>query len=97
MEAAIPRKHRGATETADAIAAKEIARTESAYGVHMNGTRALRVVAFMSISVGVGILSRGAWGFVMFGILVLIDSFVIKSRPPAPPDHADVEREDTAA
>jgi hypothetical protein len=45
----------------------------------MNGTRALRVVAFMSISVGVGILSRGAWGFVIFGILVLIDNFVIKS------------------
>jgi hypothetical protein len=63
----------------------------------MSGNRALRVIAFMSISVGVGILSRGAWGFVIFGILVLIDSFVIKSSPPAPPDHADAEREDTAA
>ena len=40
----------------------------------------------MSISVGVGILSRAAWGFVIFGILVLIDNFVIKSQPPAPPD-----------
>jgi len=65
-------------------------------GVHMNGTRALRVVAFMSISVGIGILSHAAWGFVAFGILVLIDSFIIKS-PPAPPDRADAEREDTAA
>ena len=45
----------------------------------MSGTRALRIVAFMSISVGVGILSRAAWGFVIFGILVLIDNFVIKS------------------
>jgi hypothetical protein len=62
----------------------------------MNGTRALRIVAFMSISIGVGILSRGAWGFVIFGILVLIDNFVIKS-PPAPLERAEVEREDTAA
>ena len=59
----------------------------------MNGTRALRVVAFMSISIGVGILTRGAWGFVVFGILVLIDSFVFKNDPPAAP----VEREDTGA
>jgi len=50
----------------------------------MNGTRALRVIAFMSISIGVGILSRPAWGFVVFGILVLVDTFVIKSQPPAP-------------
>ena len=50
----------------------------------------------MSISVGVGILSQAAWGFVAFGVLVLIDSFVIKS-PPAPPDRAVSEREDTAA
>ncbi len=51
----------------------------------MNGTRALRVIAFMSISVGVGILSHAAWGFVVFGILVLVDNFLIKS-PPAPPE-----------
>ena len=47
----------------------------------------------MSISIGIGILSRGAWGFVAFGILVLIDNFVIPSHPPAPPDHAVVEKE----
>ena len=63
----------------------------------MNGIRALRVVAFMSISIGVGILTRGAWGFVVFGILVLVDTFVIKSVPPAPQDRAAAEREDTAA
>ena len=51
----------------------------------------------MSISIGVGILTRGAWGFVVFGILVLVDTFVIKSVPPAPQDRADAEREDTAA
>jgi hypothetical protein len=50
----------------------------------MNGTRVLRVVAFMSISIGVGILSHPAWGFVVFGILVLVDNFVFKSQPPAP-------------
>jgi len=61
----------------------------------MSGTRALRIIAFMSISIGVGILSRAAWGFVAFGILVLIDSFVIKGHPPCPPDHAIVEREVT--
>jgi hypothetical protein len=61
----------------------------------MNGHRALRIIAFLSISIGVGILSRGAWGFVMFGILVLIDNFVIPGRPPAPPDRAVVDRENT--
>jgi len=50
----------------------------------MSGARALRVIAFMSISIGVGILSHAAWGFVAFGILVLIDSFIFKSEPPAP-------------
>ncbi|MGA2148058.1 MAG: hypothetical protein ABSH49_24180 [Bryobacteraceae bacterium] len=51
----------------------------------------------MSISIGVGILTRGAWGFVVFGILVLIDNFLIKTQPPAPQDSAAAEREDTAA
>lgn len=59
----------------------------------MNGNRALRVIAYMSISIGVGILSRGAWGFVIFGILVLIDNFVFPSRPPVPPEHAAIEGE----
>lgn len=38
----------------------------------------------MSISIGVGILSHAAWGFIVFGILVLIDSFIFKSEPVAP-------------
>ena len=59
----------------------------------MSGKRALRVIAFMSISVGVGILSHPAWGFVIFGILVLIDNFVVKSDPPAPLDHVVDEEE----
>jgi hypothetical protein len=59
----------------------------------MDGTRALRVIAFMSISVGVGILSHPAWGFVVFGILVLIDNFIIKSPPPAPPERIVQEEE----
>jgi len=54
----------------------------------MSGIRALRVVAFMSISVGVGILSHAAWGFVAFGVLVLIDTFIFKSDPPSPSDRA---------
>jgi hypothetical protein len=60
----------------------------------MSGNRALRVIAFMSISVGVGILSHPAWGFVIFGILVLIDNFVIKSEPPAPLDSTCGEGDD---
>jgi hypothetical protein len=46
----------------------------------------------MSISVGIGILSRAAWGFVAFGILVLIDNFLIKS-PPAAPERIAQEEE----
>ena len=58
----------------------------------MNGTRALRIIAFMSISIGIGILSKAAWGFVVFGILVLVDNFVIPA-PPAPPDHEVADKE----
>lgn len=47
----------------------------------------------MSISIGIGILSHPAWGFVAFGILVLIDNFVIKSPPPAPPERIVEEEE----
>jgi hypothetical protein len=47
----------------------------------------------MSISIGVGILSRAAWGFVAFGILVLIDNFLIKSHEPPPSERALAERE----
>jgi hypothetical protein len=50
----------------------------------MNGNRVWRIVAFMSISIGVGILSHAAWGFIVFGVLVLIDSFIFKSEPVAP-------------
>ena len=61
----------------------------------MNGNRALRVIAFMSISIGVGILSRAAWGFVIFGILVLIDNFLFKSEPHALPDTSAGDGEQT--
>lgn len=47
----------------------------------MSGARALRVIAFMSISIGVGILSHAAWGFVSFGVLVLIETLIFKSAP----------------
>ena len=50
----------------------------------MNGNRVWRIVAFMSISIGVGILSHAAWGFIVFGVLVLIDTFIFKSQPSAP-------------
>jgi hypothetical protein len=59
----------------------------------MNGIRALRIIAYLSISIGIGILSRGAWGFVIFGILVLVDNFVFPTRPVEPPPRAATERE----
>ena len=61
----------------------------------MNGNRVWRIVAFMSISIGVGILSHAAWGFIVFGILVLIDTFLFKGQPSAPSDRSLVGREAT--
>jgi len=60
----------------------------------MNGNRPLRVIGFMSISIGVGILTHGAWGFVTFGILVLLDSFIFPSREG--PSLPRVEEKDVA-
>jgi hypothetical protein len=51
----------------------------------MNGIRALRIIAFMSVAIGIGILSRPAWGFIAFGILVLLDNFLVPARPVEPP------------
>jgi hypothetical protein len=61
----------------------------------MSGSRGLRVLAFLSIAIGIGILSRPAWGFVVFGILVLGDTFLIK-EPPRPPVDRIVVREPEA-
>jgi hypothetical protein len=57
----------------------------------MNGNRGLRVLAYMSIAVGLGILSRAAWGFVVFGVLVLADALVLKSPPLPPMMRSDVD------
>lgn len=43
----------------------------------MNGYLALRVVAYFALGIGVGILTRPAWGFIAFGVLILLDNFVI--------------------
>ena len=87
----------GAVGSTDAVnpsaAAETLGKTSNLGDAYMSGHRALRVVAFMSISVGVGILSHAAWGFVIFGILVLIDNFVFKSDPPAPLDRVVDEEE----
>ena len=45
----------------------------------------------MSIAIGVGILSRAAWGFVAFGLLVLADALLVKSPPPIPGQHIAVD------
>jgi hypothetical protein len=51
----------------------------------MNGIRALRIIAYMSVAIGIGILSRPAWGFIAFGILVLLDNFLVPPHPVEPP------------
>lgn len=40
----------------------------------MNGNQILRVVAYISIGIGIGVLVNVAWGFIAFGLLVLIDT-----------------------
>jgi hypothetical protein len=61
----------------------------------MDGIRALRIIAYLSISIGIAILTRGAWGFLIFGVLVLIDNFVFPSRPPEAPPPVAEDRETT--
>lgn len=43
----------------------------------MNGYLALRVVAYFALGIGIGILTRPAWGFIAFGVLILLDNFVL--------------------
>ena len=43
----------------------------------MNGYLALRVIAYFALGIGIGILTRPAWGFIAFGLLVLMDNFVL--------------------
>jgi len=40
----------------------------------MNGNQILRVVAYISIGIGIGVLVNLAWGFIAFGLMVLIDA-----------------------
>ncbi len=40
----------------------------------MNGNQILRVVAYISIGIGIGVLVNIAWGFIAFGLMVLIDA-----------------------
>jgi hypothetical protein len=61
----------------------------------MNGYLALRVVAYFALGIGLGILTRPAWGFVGFGVLVLLDNLLLgRTYPviresPAHQDEAD--------
>ena len=40
----------------------------------MNGNQILRVVAYISVAIGIGVLVSAAWGFIAFGLMVLIDT-----------------------
>jgi len=40
----------------------------------MNGNQILRVVAYISVAIGIGVLVSLAWGFIAFGLMVLIDT-----------------------
>lgn len=55
----------------------------------MNGYVALRVIAYVALGIGIGILLRPAWGFIAFGVLVLIDAFAFGRNAPAPPHEPD--------
>ncbi len=48
----------------------------------MNGYLALRVVAYMALGIGIAILTHPAWGFIVFGVLVLLDNFVLGRTYP---------------
>ena len=43
----------------------------------MNGNQMLRVVAYISLAIGIGWLVPAAWGFIAFGVLVLFDTTVL--------------------
>lgn len=43
----------------------------------MNGYLGLRVIAYFALGIGLGILTRPAWGFIAFGVLILIDNLVL--------------------
>jgi hypothetical protein len=43
----------------------------------MNGYLALRVIAYFALGIGIGILTHPAWGFIAFGVLILLDNLVL--------------------
>lgn len=43
----------------------------------MSGYLALRVIAYFALGIGIGILLHPAWGFIAFGILVLLDNLLL--------------------
>jgi hypothetical protein len=45
-----------------------------------NVSLSLNIVAFLAIGIGVGILSAAAWGFVVFGILMFLQSLIEMRR-----------------
>jgi hypothetical protein len=59
----------------------------------MNGYLALRVIAYFALGIGIGILSHPAWGFIAFGVLILLDNFVLGRMAPTLPERP-VVRED---
>ncbi len=43
----------------------------------MNGYLALRVIAYFALGIGLGILTHPAWGFIGFGVLILLDNLLL--------------------
>ena len=43
----------------------------------MNTNQMWRLVAYISLAIGIGWLVPAAWGFIAFGVLVFLDSTVL--------------------
>lgn len=61
----------------------------------MNGSVTLRVIAYVSLAIGIGILTRPAWGFIVFGVLALLDAIFFVRRGQPPQDEERLEADTT--
>lgn len=60
----------------------------------MNGYLALRVIAYVALGIGIAILTHPAWGFIAFGVFILIDNGVFWRRASTPSEEElELERE----
>jgi hypothetical protein len=46
-------------------------------GGHMNTNQMWRLLAYISLAIGIGLLIPAAWGFIAFGVFVVLDTTVL--------------------